>query len=56
MTSGTAQALSTAQTVLDALTRKPEGKLSVVGSAVGAASDFKLINQVCCACQIAMAS
>lgn len=56
MTSGTAKAIETARPVLDALTRQPDGKLSVVGSAVGAASDFKLINQVFCAVQIALAS
>jgi 3-hydroxyisobutyrate dehydrogenase-like beta-hydroxyacid dehydrogenase len=42
--------------VLQALTRKPDGKLSVVGDVVGAASDFKLINQVFCAVQISLAS
>ncbi|RSH81488.1 hypothetical protein EHS25_006845 [Saitozyma podzolica] len=56
MTSGTAKAIETARPVLDALTRQPDGKLSVVGSVVGAASDFKLINQVFCAVQIALAS
>ncbi len=52
MVSGTSAAISTARPVLEALTRDPEGKLSVVGDVVGAASDFKLINQVFCAIQI----
>jgi 3-hydroxyisobutyrate dehydrogenase-like beta-hydroxyacid dehydrogenase len=52
MVSGTSLAISTAQPVLDALTRQPEGQLTLVGEAVGVASDFKLINQVFCAIQI----
>ncbi|CAD6572108.1 MAG: tRNA-splicing endonuclease subunit sen54, partial [Tremellales sp. Tagirdzhanova-0007] len=52
MVSGTSSAIDTARPVLDALTRKPEGALNLVGEAVGVASDFKLINQVFCAIQI----
>ena len=52
MTSGGAAAVKTASPVLAALTRLPDGKLSVVAETVGAASDFKLINQVFCAIQI----
>lgn len=52
MVSGTSTAIDTARPVLDALTRKPEGALNLVGDAVGVASDFKLINQVFCAIQI----
>ncbi|KAK8845549.1 hypothetical protein IAR55_006264 [Kwoniella newhampshirensis] len=53
MTSGTPSSISTAGPVFDALTRQPVGALTVVGDKVGLASDFKLINQVFCAVQIA---
>lgn len=52
MVSGTPNAISTARPILDALTRQAEGQLTLVGNDVGAASDFKLINQVFCAIQI----
>ena len=52
MVSGTSPAIITAQPVLDALTRQPEGQLTIVGETVGVASNFKLINQVFCAIQI----
>ncbi|KAK4685757.1 hypothetical protein P7C73_g4380, partial [Tremellales sp. Uapishka_1] len=52
MTSGTAQSVATARPVFEALTEAP-GNFSVVGDHVGVASDFKLINQVFCAIQIA---
>jgi 3-hydroxyisobutyrate dehydrogenase-like beta-hydroxyacid dehydrogenase len=55
MTSGSPDAVERARPVLDALTQKPEGKLQVVGDVCGAASDFKLINQVLCTAQITMA-
>jgi 3-hydroxyisobutyrate dehydrogenase-like beta-hydroxyacid dehydrogenase len=55
MTSGSPDAVERARPVLDALTQKPEGKLQVVGDICGAASDFKLINQVLCTAQITMA-
>ncbi|WRT63854.1 uncharacterized protein IL334_000779 [Kwoniella shivajii] len=53
MTSGTSSSIDRAKPVLEALTQKPVGALSVVGDKVGIASDFKLINQVFCAVQIA---
>ncbi|WVQ93674.1 hypothetical protein IAU59_000750 [Kwoniella sp. CBS 9459] len=53
MTSGTPSSVSRANSVLSALTKPPVGALSIVGDKVGAASDFKLINQVFCAVQIA---
>ncbi|WVF66042.1 hypothetical protein IAT40_000780 [Kwoniella sp. CBS 6097] len=53
MASGTPSSVSRANTVLSALTKPPVGALSIVGDKVGAASDFKLINQVFCAVQIA---
>jgi 3-hydroxyisobutyrate dehydrogenase-like beta-hydroxyacid dehydrogenase len=55
MTSGSPDAVERARPVLDALTQKPEGRLQVVGDICGAASDFKLINQVLCTAQITMA-
>ncbi|WVQ76198.1 hypothetical protein IAR50_005861 [Cryptococcus sp. DSM 104548] len=42
-----------ARPVLSALTQKPQGALSIVGNEVGVASNFKMINQVFCAVQIA---
>lgn len=56
MTSGTSASIDAARPVLEALTRKPEGNLSVVGASCGDASNFKLINQVFCAGHIAAAS
>ncbi|WWD22500.1 hypothetical protein CI109_106993 [Kwoniella shandongensis] len=53
MTSGTSSSVATARPVFDALTQAPVGALTVVGDKVGLASDFKLINQVFCAVQIA---
>ncbi|WVQ80864.1 hypothetical protein IAT38_002971 [Cryptococcus sp. DSM 104549] len=53
MTSGTPSSISTARPVFSALTQAPVGALTVVGELVGLASDFKLINQVFCAVQIA---
>ncbi|WVW81780.1 hypothetical protein I302_103777 [Kwoniella bestiolae CBS 10118] len=53
MSSGTPSSISRAEPVLSALTRPPVGALSVVGDKVGKASDYKLINQVFCAVQIA---
>lgn len=55
MTSGSPSAVERARPVLDALTQKPEGNLQVVGDTCGAASDFKMINQVLCTAQITMA-
>lgn len=55
MTSGSPDAVQRARPVLDALTQKPEGNLQVVGDTCGAASDFKMINQVLCTAQITMA-
>lgn len=55
MTSGTSESIQAASPVLEGLTRQPGGH-SIVGSACGDASSFKLINQVFCAAQIAMAS
>ena len=52
MSSGSASAVTRARPVLEALTQKPEGALSVVGDNAGLASDFKMINQVLCAIQI----
>ncbi|ORY34220.1 NAD binding domain of 6-phosphogluconate dehydrogenase-domain-containing protein [Naematelia encephala] len=56
MVSGRSQAISRARPLLDAVTCQPEGKLAVVGEDVGTASNFKLINQVFCAIQIAAPS
>lgn len=56
MVSGTQSAISTARPVLESLTRKPNGNLAVVGSKVGQASDFKLINQVLCGIHIVITS
>lgn len=56
MVSGSPSAVETARPVIAALTQAPEGQMSVVGDKVGAASDFKCINQVLCAIQIGMAS
>ncbi|OCF59669.1 hypothetical protein L486_02341 [Kwoniella mangroviensis CBS 10435] len=53
MSSGTPSSIQRATPVLSALTRAPVGALSVVGDKVGTASDYKLINQVFCAVQIA---
>ncbi|OCF44113.1 hypothetical protein I317_02067 [Kwoniella heveanensis CBS 569] len=53
MTSGTSSSVSRANPVLSALTKPALGALSIVGDKVGTASDFKLINQVFCAVQIA---
>ncbi|WVR03631.1 hypothetical protein IAU60_000624 [Kwoniella sp. DSM 27419] len=53
MCSGTSSSVDRAQPVLAGLTQAPVGALSIVGDKVGAASDFKLINQVFCAVQIA---
>jgi 3-hydroxyisobutyrate dehydrogenase-like beta-hydroxyacid dehydrogenase len=55
MTSGTSESIQAASPVLEALTRQPGGH-SIVGDTCGDASSFKLINQVFCAVQIAMAS
>lgn len=55
MTSGSPSAVDRARPVLSALTQKPEGNLQVVGDTCGAASDFKMINQVLCTAQITMA-
>ena len=55
MTSGTTESIDAASPVLEALTRQPGGH-SIVGAKCGEASSFKLINQVFCAVQIAMAS
>jgi 3-hydroxyisobutyrate dehydrogenase-like beta-hydroxyacid dehydrogenase len=52
MVSGKESGINTATPVLQAVTRKPDGKLSLVGKTVGDASNFKLINQVFCAIQI----
>lgn len=52
MVAGSQIALSTAEPMIKALTREPDGGLSVVGDTIGMASDFKLINQVYCAIQI----
>jgi 3-hydroxyisobutyrate dehydrogenase-like beta-hydroxyacid dehydrogenase len=52
MVSGSSAAIETARPVIEALTQPPMGQMKVVGDRVGAASDFKLINQVYCAIQI----
>ena len=52
MSSGPPAAVAKATPMIQLLTRKPEGGFSVVGDKLGAASDFKLINQVYCAIQI----
>ncbi|KAL7418744.1 hypothetical protein Q5752_006427 [Cryptotrichosporon argae] len=54
MVAGTTESIERARPVLEALTRAPNGKLTVVGDKAGAASDFKLINQVLCAIHIAV--
>lgn len=54
MVSGTESAIKVAQPVLEALTNPPAGSLAIVGSDVGSASNFKLINQVLCAIHIAV--
>lgn len=54
MVSGTERAITVAKPVLEALTQPPAGTLAVVGSDVGSASNFKLINQVLCAIHIAV--
>jgi 3-hydroxyisobutyrate dehydrogenase-like beta-hydroxyacid dehydrogenase len=51
MVAGSKGAVDTATPMIKALTRG-EGGMSIVGNKVGAASDFKLINQVYCAIQI----
>ncbi|ORX34751.1 NAD binding domain of 6-phosphogluconate dehydrogenase-domain-containing protein [Kockovaella imperatae] len=52
MSSGPSSAIEKARPMIELLTQPPEGGLSVVGDKLGAASDFKLINQVYCAIQI----
>ncbi|WWC66852.1 uncharacterized protein I206_100759 [Kwoniella pini CBS 10737] len=52
MTSGTSSSIERSKEILNSLTKKPIGGLSIVGEKVGIASNFKLINQVFCACQI----
>lgn len=54
MVSGTESAIEVARPVLAALTNPPAGSLAIVGSDVGSASNFKLINQVLCAIHIAV--
>lgn len=54
MVSGTESAIKVAHPVLEALTNAPAGSLAIVGSDVGSASNFKLINQVLCAIHIAV--
>ncbi|TYJ54777.1 hypothetical protein B9479_004534 [Cryptococcus floricola] len=53
MASGLPAHIAHAQPVLSALTQNPQGALSIVGNEVGVASNFKMINQVFCAVQIA---
>lgn len=56
MVSGDETAINTARPVLESVTRKPNGNLAVVGTKVGQASDFKLINQVLCGIHIVITS